>query len=203
MRRLSDQGFVPKRANPGSAGYDVRAPQNVVSPAGTVLKLPPDIAVEVPEGSYARWATRSTFAAKGVHIVGRVIYPDYRGNVTAAFENQGECEFPIRRGDKIAQIVVENIVRPPVVETQELTETSRGAGDFGSTGSGSQDTFLLQEHSDNQTNLSDIHTPKHIHIHDTVVRSDFLMNGVIGELCTLCNLLATKSGSGIQGTAIN
>ena len=200
VRRLSDQGFLPKRAIPGSAGYDVRAPQDVVIPAGTVVKVPLDIAIEVPEGSYARLATRSSFAAKRVHIVGGVIDPEYRGNVTAAFENQGDCEFPIRRGDRIAQIVLENIVTPPVVETQELSETSRGAGVFDSTGSGSQDTFLPQENSDNQTNLSDIHTPKHTHIHDTVVRSDFLMNSVIGVLCTLCNLFATKSGSGIPVT---
>ena len=200
VRRLSDQGFSPKRATPGSAGYDVRAPQDVVFPAGTVVKVPLDIAVEVPEGSYARLATRSSFAAKRVHIVGGVIDPDCRGNVTAAFENQGDCEFPIRRGDRIAQIVLENIVIVIVVETQELSEASRGAGGFGSTGSGSQDTFLLQENSDNQTHLSDIHTPKHTHIHDTVVRSDFLMNSVIGVLCTLCNLFATKSGSGIPVT---
>ena len=96
--------------------------------------------------------------------------------------------------------MLENIVTPPVVETQELSETSRGAEGFGSTGSASQDTFLLQQNSDNQTNLSDIQTPKHTHIHDTVVRSDFLMNSVIGVLCTLCNFMATKCGSGIPVT---
>ena len=164
VRRLSDQRFLPKRATLGSAGYDVRAPGVVVIPAVTVVKMPLDIAVEVPEDSYARLATRSSFAAKRVHIAGGVIDPDYRGNVTAASENQGDCAFPIRCGARIAQIMLENIVTPPVVLTQELSETSRGAGGFGSTGSGSQDKFLLQEISDNHTNLLDIHTPKHAHI---------------------------------------
>ena len=119
VRRLSDQGFLPKRATPGSAGYDVRARQDVVIPAGTVVKVPLHIAVEVPEGSYARLATHSSFVAKRVHIVDGVIDPDYRGNVTAAVEHQGDCEFCIHRADRSAQIVLENIVTPPDVVTQE------------------------------------------------------------------------------------
>ena len=162
--------------------------------------MPLDIAPEVPEGSYAPLATRSSFAAKRVVIVGGVIDPDYRGNVTAVFENQGDCEFPIRRGHRFAQIVLENIITPPVVETQELSEMSRGAEGFGSTSLVSQDTFLRQENSDNQTILSETHTQKHTHLHDTVVSSDLRMNSVIGVLCTLCNLFATKSGSGIPVT---
>ena len=85
--RLSVQGCLPKRATAGSARKGVRATQDVVIPAGTFVKVPLDIAVEVPEGSYARFATGSSFSAKRVHIVGGVIDPDYRENVTAAGEN--------------------------------------------------------------------------------------------------------------------
>ena len=164
VRRLSDQGFLTKKGTPGSAGYVVRAPQDFVIPAGAVVKVPLDIAVEVPEGSYAGLATRNSFAAKRVHILGGVIDPDYRGNVTGAFENQGDCEFSIRRGDRIAQIMLESIVTPPVLETQELSESSRGAGSFGSTGPGSQDKYLLQENSDSQT-ISIRHTCTKTHTH--------------------------------------
>ena len=142
VRSLSDQGLSPRRATPGSAGYDVRVPQDVVIPAATVVKVSLDIAVEVPEGSYARLATPSSSAATRMHIGGGVIDPDYCENVTAAYENQGDCEFSIHRGDRITQIVLENVVTLPAVETQELSETSRGDGGFGSTGSGSQDKFF-------------------------------------------------------------
>lgn len=94
-----------------------------------------DIQVELPEGCYGRVAPRSGLAAKNFIDVGAgVIDEDYRGNVGVVLFNHSEVDFTVAKGDRIAQLICERIFYPTIEEVDDLTDTKRGAGGFGSTG---------------------------------------------------------------------
>lgn len=94
-----------------------------------------DLQVEIPDGCYGRVAPRSGLAVKNFIDVGAgVIDQDYRGNVGVVLFNHSETSFDIKKGDRIAQLICEQITHPELVEVDSLTETERGAGGFGSTG---------------------------------------------------------------------
>lgn len=94
-----------------------------------------DLQVEIPDGCYGRVAPRSGLAVKNFIDVGAgVIDQDYRGNVGVVLFNHSENSFEVKKGDRIAQLICEQITYPELVEVDSLTETARGAGGFGSTG---------------------------------------------------------------------
>lgn len=94
-----------------------------------------DIQIEVPFGTYGRVAPRSGLAWKNFIDVGAgVIDQDYRGNVGVILFNHSDVDFDVKKGDRIAQLICESIVYPNVVQSESLTETTRGEGGFGSTG---------------------------------------------------------------------
>ncbi|CAI5973542.1 unnamed protein product [Closterium sp. NIES-65] len=94
-----------------------------------------DLAVAIPLGTYARVAPRSGLALKhSINVGGGVVDYDYRGNVGVILFNHSDNDFPVKAGDRVAQLILERIVTPDVVEVEELDETTRGAGGFGSTG---------------------------------------------------------------------
>lgn len=94
-----------------------------------------DIQVEIPDECYGRVAPRSGLAVKNFIDVGAgVIDHDYRGNVGVVLFNHSDIPFEIKKGDRIAQLICEHICYPTAVEVPSLTETERGEGGFGSTG---------------------------------------------------------------------
>lgn len=89
----------------------------------------------IPSGHYGRVAPRSGLAVKNSIDTGAgVIDEDYRGNVGVLLFNHSDVDFQINRGDRIAQLVLEKIITPTVVEVDSLDETERNTGGFGSTG---------------------------------------------------------------------
>lgn len=89
----------------------------------------------MPEGTYGRVAPRSGLAWKNFIDVGAgVIDQDYRGNVGVILFNHSDVDFDVKKGDRIAQLICERIAHPNVVEVKSLSETARGEGGFGSTG---------------------------------------------------------------------
>jgi len=106
----------------------------VVPARGKVL-VDTDISMAVPDGTYGRIAPRSGLASKHMIDTGAgVIDADYRGQVKVLLFNHGEKDFEVKEGDRVAQLVLERIYTPEVVEVKELEESVRGAGGFGSTG---------------------------------------------------------------------
>lgn len=94
-----------------------------------------DISISFPHGLYARVAPRSGLAWKNSIDVGAgVIDVDYRGTVGVILFNHSDVEFKIAAGDRVAQLILEHIYTPEVVEVEDLDETERNAGGFGSTG---------------------------------------------------------------------
>ncbi len=131
---------LPKRETSGSAGHDLRAciSEDVILPAGGSLRLPTGIAIEMESADYvAIIAARSSMAAKyGVTMANGigVIDSDYRGEISVLLYNHSQEEFVIHPGDRVAQLLLLPVDLPDIVEVEELSQTQRGEGGFGSTG---------------------------------------------------------------------
>jgi dUTP pyrophosphatase len=119
---------------------DARSAYDYVVPARGKELVKTDLSVAIPRGTYARVAPRSGLAWKKFIDVGAgVVDYDYRGNVGVILFNHGEEDFVVRKGDRVAQLILERIVTPDVVECDDLDDTERGAGGFGSTGVSTKD----------------------------------------------------------------
>ena len=132
---------LPAQQSPGAAGVDLLAalaPDEILSLApGKRATIPCGFAMALPEGYEAQVRSRSGLASKyGVSVLNSpgTIDADYRGEVKIILINLGEAIFEIRRGDRIAQMVVAPVSAVGFSETDNLDETQRGTGGFGSTG---------------------------------------------------------------------
>ncbi|GAQ92886.1 dUTPase [Klebsormidium nitens] len=135
VKRLVPEATLPKCASPGDAGYDLSAAADQSIASGSWGLVRTGISIAVPEGTYGRVAPRSGLAIKNGIVVGAgVVDRSYRGEVGVVLFNHGPGTFQVRKGDRIAQLILEKIASPPVVEVESLSVTHRGAGGFGSTG---------------------------------------------------------------------
>jgi dUTP pyrophosphatase len=134
---------LPAYETPGAAGMDLRAAvpegEPLVLKPGARAMVPTGLQIAVPEGYEAQVRPRSGLAAKaGISCLNTpgTIDSDYRGEVKVILVNLGEEDFTIRRGDRIAQMVICPVVQAVWEVAESLDETARGAGGFGSTGHG-------------------------------------------------------------------
>lgn len=110
-------------------------PFPAVVPARGKAIVKTDLSIAIPKDTYARIAPRSGLAWKHFIDTGAgVVDYDYRGNVGVILFNHAETDFEVRAGDRVAQLILERITTPEVVEVDDLEATERGAGGFGSTG---------------------------------------------------------------------
>ena len=130
---------LPEYATTGSAGMDLRAAvtaEVVLRPMERKL-IPTGFRIELPEGYEAQVRPRSGLALKyGVTMVNTpgTIDSDYRGELSVILINLGAEDFTIKRGDRIAQMVIAPVTRVLLEEVSEVNETTRGSGGFGHTG---------------------------------------------------------------------
>ncbi|KAJ3685406.1 hypothetical protein LUZ61_014570 [Rhynchospora tenuis] len=135
IKKLSPNAVVPSRASALSAGYDLSSAVEAVVPARGKALVPTDLSISIPEGTYARIAPRSGLAWKhSIDVGAGVIDADYRGPVGVILFNHSDTDFAVKQGDRIAQMIIEQIMTPDVVEVEDLDATVRGEGGFGSTG---------------------------------------------------------------------
>lgn len=130
---------LPKFMTNGAAGMDLYANVNeeVVIAPGTIKLIGTGIAIAIPNGYEGQIRPRSGLAIKnGISLVNTpgTIDSDYRGEINIIMINFGEKPFIINRGDRIAQMIINKIEIPSIIEVNELDNTNRGAGGFGSTG---------------------------------------------------------------------
>ena len=135
VKKLSENARLPERASMQAAGYDLfSAEDKVVPPKGRAI-VPTDLSIALPCGTYGRVAPRSGLAVKHFIDVGAgVIDQDYRGPLGVVLFNFNDQEFKIQKGDRIAQLIIECIQTPSVIQVESLDDTERGHGGFGSTG---------------------------------------------------------------------
>lgn len=139
MRLPHGQGLdLPHYATSGAAGMDVLAAEDVVLPAhGGRHAVATGLAMAIPHGYEIQVRPRSGLALKhGISLPNTpgTIDSDYRGELKIIMINHGAEDFVIRRGDRIAQLVLAPVVQASWIEADELDDTARGAGGFGSTG---------------------------------------------------------------------
>lgn len=130
---------LPAYATPGSAGLDLRAAvdSEIVLHPGERCLIPTGIRIAIPEGYEGQVRPRSGLALRhGISMVNTpgTIDSDYRGPVQVIAINLGQEPFTIRRGDRIAQLVIVPVMRASLVEVENLPETQRNDGGFGHTG---------------------------------------------------------------------
>ncbi|KAL6215892.1 hypothetical protein ACLB2K_015318 [Fragaria x ananassa] len=135
VKKLSEKAVLPSRGSPLSAGYDLSSATEMKIPARGKALVPTDLSIAVPEGTYARVAPRSGLALKhSIDVGAGVIDADYRGSVGVILFNHSDVDFEVKVGDRIAQLIIEKIITPDVMEVEDLDCTVRGEGGFGSTG---------------------------------------------------------------------
>ena len=130
---------LPAYQSPGAAGLDLRADihEAVTFKPGERGLIPTGIAVEIPLGFEGQVRARSGLALKqglGMANAPGTIDADYRGEIGVIAINFGQQPVTIKRGDRIAQLVICPVVQPEIIEVKELAKSDRGSGGFGSTG---------------------------------------------------------------------
>jgi len=135
FKRLDPRATLPTRGSPSSAGLDLYAIEDLSILPGKRVLARTGLAVAVPAGFYGRVAPRSGLAVKnGLDVLAGVIDSDYRGEVCCALLNTGEETLTLEQGSRLCQLIIEQIITPAPQWADELDETARGAGGFGSTG---------------------------------------------------------------------
>jgi dUTP pyrophosphatase len=128
---------LPAYATDGAAGMDVVAAQDLDLAPGARHAVATGLALAIPHGFEIQVRPRSGLALKhGISVPNApgTIDSDYRGELKVILINHGSESFSIRRGDRVAQLVLAPVVRGTWLEVGELDDTARGAGGFGSTG---------------------------------------------------------------------
>lgn len=139
VKKLRRGAVLPSSGSAFAAGYDLYAciDESVVIAPHTTRKIGTGISVEIPEGYFGAVFARSGLAAKNglrpANCVG-VCDSDYRGEYIVALHNDSEIPYTVKPGDRIAQLVVLPYLTCDFEEVEELSDTARGAGGFGSTG---------------------------------------------------------------------
>jgi dUTP pyrophosphatase len=138
FKKLSPDAIIPAYAHPSDAGMDVRSVEDLVIPPGKRALVHTGLVMALPPMYEAQVRPRSGLALKhGITVLNTpgTIDAGYRGEVGVILANFGDGDFAVRKGDKIAQLVIAPVVQPDeIVEIEEIDETDRGAGGFGSTG---------------------------------------------------------------------
>ncbi len=130
---------LPSYATDGSAGMDIYADveSDLVIKPGEIALIPTGIAIELPPGYEAQIRPRSGLAINhGITLLNTpgTIDSDYRGEIKIILINLGKKEFVVKRGDRIAQMIISKYAKVEWEEVKELNTTQRGAGGFGHTG---------------------------------------------------------------------
>ena len=140
IKRLSKEVSLPKYETSGSSGMDLAADINAIiniDPGKTAV-IPTGLALSIPKGFEVQIRPRSGLAAKykiSVLNTPGTIDADYRGEIKVILINLGKDSFKVEKGLRIAQMVVCPVVQAQLKEVNDLNETERGKGGFGSTGS--------------------------------------------------------------------
>ncbi|HBA85220.1 MAG TPA: dUTP diphosphatase [Verrucomicrobia bacterium] len=138
FKKLRPGAIIPKYATFGASGFDLAAAEDVIIYQKHTVVVPTGLAVELPRGFEMQIRPRSGLSLKTslrMPNAPGTIDSDYRGEIGVILENTGSQPLTIDRGMRIAQGVIVPVERAEIVEVDELSETARGDGGYGSTGS--------------------------------------------------------------------
>ena len=135
VKKLKENAVVPSYAHDGDAAMDLCSAEDYVVLAGKRQLVSTGIAMELPAGYWANIRGKSGLAyKKGISILGGVIECTYRREYEVVVLNTGDQDFVIKAGDKVAQVVIAPVATADVEVVEELSDSVRGDGAWGSTG---------------------------------------------------------------------
>jgi dUTP pyrophosphatase len=135
IKRLNLEAKLPSYAHPGDVGLDLFSLEDYKLAAGERRIFPFGFALEFPIGYAAIVKDKSSLPKNaGIHTMGGVFDAGYRGEYNAQLINLGNESYQIKKGDKLAQLIIYPVAIAELEEVNELSDTSRGTGAFGSTG---------------------------------------------------------------------
>lgn len=137
IKRLHPDAIMPHYVHKGDAGMDVYSTEDILLEKTAIKLVPTGLSFEVPEGYEIQVRPKSGLALKhGITLTNSPGTLDscYRGELGVIMQNEGKEDYQIKKGEKIAQIVIARYEQAEIKEVEELSETSRGEGGFGSTG---------------------------------------------------------------------
>ncbi len=134
IKKLYEDTKLPVRAHHDDAGTDLFAYGDHTVEAHQTLVIPTGVAMELEKGYVALVWDKSSVGSKGIKTLGGVIDAGYRGEYKIIVHNLNNESYTFKHGDKVAQILIQKVEFPELVEVIELTDSTRGDGGFGSTG---------------------------------------------------------------------
>ena len=133
--KLNKDAKIPLRAYPADAGLDLFSSEKISIAPGQILGIKTGIAIELPPGTAGLIWDKSGLAKNfGIKTLGGVIDQNYRGEIIVLLTNLSTIPHHLEIGDKIAQLLIQKIETPKIIESKNITKTDRGSGGFGTTG---------------------------------------------------------------------
>lgn len=132
--KLDKGAYMPTYAHDADAGLDLRTPINITVPAGLGVTINTGVHLQIPGGLYGRVTSKSGINRVYSVTCEGVVDSGYTGSICVTLINHGDVDCVFDRGDKIAQLVLERCEHAELVQADELEQTERGDGGFGSTG---------------------------------------------------------------------
>ena len=127
---MNDNTIIPMRASKESAGLDLYSSIDIDIEVGSIKKINTGICISLPENSYRSIRDKSSLASKGLLMLGGVIDSDYTGEIIVIMTSLIET-IKIKKGQKIAQLIVSNIMYPEIKKVKFLKDTERNNKGFG------------------------------------------------------------------------
>ncbi|HEY0220958.1 MAG TPA: dUTP diphosphatase [Candidatus Paceibacterota bacterium] len=135
VKKLTPDAVLPSFAHPGDAGMDLFANETVTLKPGEIGKIKSGVSMEIPDGYVGLYWDKSGLSNNhGIKMLGGVVDSGYRGELIMGVINLGKESYTFEKGHKVLQMLIQKVERPEIMEVEELTDTSRGTGGFGSTG---------------------------------------------------------------------
>jgi len=135
VQKLSPSAKLPEYAHPGDAGMDIFSSEHISLEPDKYLAIATGISVEIPKGFVGLiWDKSGLSTNHGLKVLGGVIDSGYRGEIRIGIINLSNKVYTFEVGDKVAQMLIQQIENPKIVEVKSLAETKRGHKGFGSTG---------------------------------------------------------------------
>ena len=134
IKKLKENVKLPKYAHPGDVGMDMYSMESVIILPGEHHQFYHGFALEFPVGYAAIVKDKSSFAQSGLHTTGGVFDAGYRGEYNTHLVNLSDKSYTVEEGDKVSQLVIYPVVIAELEEVNELSDSARGMGAFGSTG---------------------------------------------------------------------
>jgi len=136
VQRLSEDARIPTKGSKLAGGHDLYSSADIIFLGTNWALVKIGLAIAGPEGTYGRIGHRSGLATKGISVDAGVIDADYRGEVQVLVVNQNSTDYEVRKGDRIAQLIVERLDDQDWMKVEELDVTERPEKGFGSSGLG-------------------------------------------------------------------